>query len=95
MSMWSLPPLAIDLLAQLRLSIGVYDPGFIRSRTALRGLIAISRKPRNLIVDFIFIFSPLKPHLQPRSPLCSKNLSRNDEQIFVSSKPYKTIIISD
>ena len=41
MSMWSLPPLAIDLLAQLRLSIGVYDPGFIRSRTALRGLIAI------------------------------------------------------
>ncbi|MCG9013669.1 hypothetical protein, partial [Laribacter hongkongensis] len=39
--MWSLPPLAIDLLAQLRLSIGVYDPGFIRSRTALRGLIAI------------------------------------------------------
>ena len=26
MSMWSLPPLAIDLLAQLRLSIGVTTP---------------------------------------------------------------------
>lgn len=41
MSMWSLPPFVIDLLAQLRLTVGVYDPGFIRSRTALRGLIAI------------------------------------------------------